>query len=67
MKKTSGFPTKCFLGFLENVGKSTGVCLECEHTLLWVLERKRGKARCLKNAHKDKLERYVVPFPHMST
>lgn len=48
MKKSPGFPTKCFVcvffgGGLENVGKSTGVCPECEHTVLWVLELSIGK------------------------
>lgn len=63
--KSSGFPTKCFFGFWENLGKYTGVCLECEHKLLWVLEQKKVEANCLKKAHKDKSEPYVVPFFHI--
>lgn len=65
-ENVSGLPRKMFFWVLENVGKSTGVCLECEHTLLKVLGRKRGEACCLKNAQKGKLERCVVPFSHMS-
>lgn len=36
-ENVSGLPHKMFFWVLENVGKSTGVCLECEHTLHGVL------------------------------
>lgn len=38
-------------GFGENLGKSIGVRLECEHNLPWVLQQKKVEASCLKKAY----------------
>lgn len=52
-------------GFGENLGESTGVCLECEHNLLWVLQQKKVEGNCLKKAYKGKLKQYTGPFFHI--
>lgn len=56
LKSLRASPQNAFFGFWENLSKSTGVCLKCEQSLLWVLEQKKVEANCLKKAYKDKLE-----------